>query len=123
MCKTICNGISKGCESFFSQRKSAYDIQRNYFAAVDLSPTKMSLLMNTTNNETNYPIFMSNVPPPPPTQHQHQQQNTNIINNSNKRQQEQDPNRRTRVKQEEKASFATAIPTFWTDILDKYKTA
>ena len=89
---------------------------------VDLGSTNMSIQMNNTNNETNFPIFMNNVPKPPPTQYQQQQQIPQIINNNNKRQLEQDPNRRIRLKQEEKASFATTIPKYWTDIMNKYNT-
>ena len=122
MCKTICNGISEGCVKFFSQRKTAYDIQQNQFTIVDLGPTIMSIQMNHTNNETNFPIFMTNVPPPPPPPYQQQLQNQQIINNNNKRQQEQDSKRRTRTKQE-KATHATIIPKFWTEIVSKYNAA
>ena len=91
MCKAICNGIYKGCEQFFSQHKSNYDIQNNRFATVDLLATRMTLLLNMSNN------------------------------NINKRQQEQDPTRRTHIKQESKPSFTTDIRKYWKELSDKYK--
>ena len=66
---------------------------------------------------------MNNVPQPPPPQYQQQQQIPQIINNNNKRQLEQDPSRRTRSRQDAKASHATTIPKYWTDIVNKYNTA
>ena len=73
MCKAICNGISEGYAQFFSQHKSNYDIQNNRFATVDLSATRMILLLNMSNNNGNYPIFQSTFPtfPQPQQQQQH----------------------------------------------------
>ena len=122
LCKTICNGISKGCVRYFAQRKSGYDIQQNNFATMDLSSTITAIKLNITNNEINFPIFLSTIPKPPP-QYQQQLQNPPIINNNNKRQQEQDLKQRTRSKQDAKPTFATTIPKFWTDIVNKYTTA
>ena len=122
LCKRICNGISKGCVWFFQQRKTAYDIQQNQFATVDLSSTIMAINLNMTNNETNFPIFLPDIPKPPPPQYQQQLQNPPLITNTNKRQQEQDTKRRTRTKQEH-ATHATTIPKFWTEIVNKYKEA
>ena len=127
MCKVIYNGISKGCEQLFSQYKSNFDIQNNRFATVDLAATRMTLLLNMSNNDGNYPIFQSTfltfTAPQQQQQQQQQQQNPNISKNINKRQHEQDPTRRTCFKQESKPSFTTEIPKYWKGLSNMYKTA
>ena len=91
--------------------------------------------MNVTNNDTNFPIFMSSVLKQPPPQHQQQQyqeqqyqqqqyqqqhHNPQNIDNRNKRQKEQENNRRIRSRTDAKATHATTIPSFWTGIVKKY---
>ena len=82
----------------------------------------MAINLNMTNNETNFPIFLPDIPKPLPQQYQQQLQNPPLSTNTNKRQQEQDTKRRTWTKQEH-ATHATTIPKFWTEIVNKYKEA
>ena len=49
---TIYNSISEGCVKFFEQYKNNYDIQRRWFANIDLNSILMALQMNVTTSFT-----------------------------------------------------------------------